>query len=359
MTPTILIVEDNTDLADNLKELMQTAGYAAVVAVTCAEARTHFTADFNVALIDARLPDGNGMNLIAPLKKAQPQCEVILLTGYTSVSAANDVLRQGAWAYLSKPFSSPGLLQAVEQATRHSRIQRENALLVKRAAISERVAAAGMLTTGLSHEIRNPLNAASLQLSVLERRIKKTAGVEASSFLEPLTLARDEIRRLDQLLDEFLQLARPGSASAQHLDLKVLLLRVGALFAETARERGRSLSTHADPELWVLGDETKVQQVVTNLIINALDAVGEGGQVSVSGRRDGQQVLVEVVDDGPGISAEVARHIFEPFFTTKPKGTGLGLPISHSICMQLGGDLRFEPNRPKGTRFIIALPWSP
>ncbi len=204
----VLLVDDNAALVDNLRELLEEQGYAVLTAGSSAQALVEAGRGFEVALVDLRLPDGSGHELAARLKTLAPEGEIVLLTGYATLETAIEAVRSGAFAYLVKPCSTPDLLLTIEQALRQVRLHAEKRELARRATVAEKLAAVGTLTAGLSHEIRNPLNAAVLQLSVLERRIKKMPG-EQAELMEPLGLVRDEIRRLGRLLDDFLRFARP------------------------------------------------------------------------------------------------------------------------------------------------------
>ena len=205
----ILLVDDNVDLVDNLGEILEDEGYKVLRATSAATARARAAEGFDVALVDLRLPDGDGTELAAELHRSVPGAEVVLLTGFASVESAAAAIRAGACAYLVKPCAVPELLLTVGQALRQVRLQAEREELSRRAQLAEKLATVGRLTAGLSHEIRNPLNAAALQLSVLERRIRKLPEEGQPPLLEPLVLVRDEIRRLDQTLQDFLLFSRP------------------------------------------------------------------------------------------------------------------------------------------------------
>src|SRR5512138_2597787 len=189
----ILVVDDSPALVDNLSEVLESAGYAVRRAGTCAAALPLAREGFDVALVDLRLPDGDGTALAPQLKEAQPDGEVVLLTGFATLESAVAAVRAGACAYLVKPCATQELLVTVEQAMRQVRLHGEKRELSRRAQVAERLAAVGTLTAGLSHEIRNPLNAAALQLTVLERRIRRLPGESQDKLLEPLHLVRDEI----------------------------------------------------------------------------------------------------------------------------------------------------------------------
>ena len=363
--PRILLVDDNGPLAENLAEILQGAGYAVRSAGTSAAALPLAREGFDVALVDLRLPDGDGTALAPQLKELQPDGEVVLLTGFATLESAVAAVRAGACAYLVKPCATQELLVTVEQAMRQVRLHAEKRDLSRRAQMAEKLAAVGTMTAGLSHEIRNPLNAAALQLSVLERRVQRLGRDVQPQLLEPLTVVKDEIRRLDHILEDFLQFARPREFVARPVEIAVVVNRVLDLLAGEAERRGIRLERDLDPVPAVAGDEERLRQVLVNLGLNALEAAHEGGLVRVSCRLaagdDRPEPSVEVVvdDDGAGVPPESRDRIFEPFFTTKAKGSGLGLSIVHAIVTQHGGRLRVEDSPEGGARFIVSLPRSP
>jgi signal transduction histidine kinase len=360
--PRILVVDDNAALVENLTDILEGAGYAVRGAGTCAAALPLACEGFDVALVDLRLPDGDGTALAPQLKEVQPDGEVVLLTGFATVESAVAAVRAGACAYLVKPCATQELLVTVEQAMRQVRLHGEKRDLSRRAQMAEKLAAVGTMTAGLSHEIRNPLNAATLQLSVLERRVHRLARDAQPALLEPLTLVKDEIRRLDHILEDFLQFARPREFVAQPVDVVAVVTRVLDLLGGEAERRAIHLERDLDAVPPVAGDDERLRQVLVNLGLNALEAVTEGGRVRVSCRLEdradrpepGVEILVD--DDGGGIPAESRDRIFEPFFTTKAKGSGLGLSIVHAIVTQHGGRIRVEESPWRGARFILSLP---
>jgi len=223
----------------------------------------------------------------------------------------------------------------------------------------EKLAAVGTMTAGLSHEIRNPLNAAALQLSVLERRVQKLAAASQPPLLEPLTLVKDEIRRLDHILEDFLQFARPREFVPRRIEVAVVLTKVLDLLEGEGERRDVRIERAFDPVPAVAGDEERLRQVVMNLALNALDATPRGGAVRVACRVEdpaANEVAIYVDDDGKGVPAEVRDRVFEPFFTTKAQGLGLGLAISRSIVTRHGGQLWGESNRGAGATFHLVLP---
>jgi len=353
----ILLVDDNIDLVDNLGEILEDEGYKILRATSCATARARAAQGFDVALVDLRLPDGDGTELAAELRQTVPGAEVVLLTGFASVESAAAAIRAGACAYLVKPCAVPELLLTVGQALRQVRLQAEREELARRAQLAEKLATVGRLTAGLSHEIRNPLNAAALQLSVLERRVRKLPRDGQATLLEPLVLVQDEIRRLDQTLQDFLLFSRPRELIRKPVQTEALLRKVADLMSGDAEGRLVHLLVEVAPGTPAAAvDEGVLRQVLLNLVLNALDVSPRGGRIRLlgSGAEDGVELVV--ADEGPGVPPEVQNRLFEPFFTTKPNGTGLGLAIVHSLVDQHGGRVWVEQAEPQGAAFHIRLP---
>ncbi len=356
--PRVLIVDDNATLVENLAEILQEAGYAVRKAESCRSALTSAReAGFDVALVDLKLPDGDGTALAPQLKEASPDGEVVLLTGFATLESAVAAVRAGACAYLVKPCATQELLVTVEQAMRQVRLHGEKRELSRRAQTAEKLAAVGTMTAGLSHEIRNPLNAAALQLTVLERRVQRLPRPEQGALLEPLHLVRDEIRRLDHILEDFLQFARPREFVPKAVEVEPVMTRVLDLLQGEAERRGVRLERALETVPRIAGDEERLRQVVMNLALNAMEAVPAGGVVRVS-CRSGTDGLVDILvdDSGHGVPPDLRSRIFEPFFTTKAQGSGLGLPIVHAIVTQHGGIIQVEDSPDGGARFVLRLP---
>jgi two-component system, NtrC family, sensor histidine kinase HydH len=357
--PRVLVVDDNASLVENLTEILEDAGYAVHGYGTCASALQGAREGFDVALVDLRLPDGDGTVLAPQLKEASPDGEVVLLTGFATLESAVAAVRAGACAYLVKPCATQELLVTVEQAMRQVRLHGEKRELSRRAQVAEKLAAVGTMTAGLSHEIRNPLNAAALQLTVLERRVLKLATDVQGPLLEPLHLVRDEIRRLDHILEDFLQFARPREFVPRPVEVPVVLTKVLDLLEGEAERRGVGLERDFEAVPPVAGDEERLRQVVMNLALNALDATPRHSAVRVSCRFEEdatREVAIYVDDSGKGVPPDARDRIFEPFFTTKAQGSGLGLSIVHAIVTQHGGTIAVDDAPSGGARFALRLP---
>jgi signal transduction histidine kinase len=229
--------------------------------------------------------------------------------------------------------------------------------LERRARQNERLAAAGALAAGLAHEIRNPLNGASLHLSVIERGLARTPDVPLP-MREAADVLRAEIWRLGGLVTDFLEVSRPKPLVLAECDLNELAKAVRTLLGPEAEARKVSLTVepfHFPVVSRV--DVERTKQVLVNLVRNALDAVREGGAVTLRVRRLPEHVEIEVADNGSGI-ADPSAPIFDAFYTTKDRGTGLGLSIVQRIVTDHGGEVSFA-SRPGATVFTVRLPAEP
>lgn len=231
----------------------------------------------------------------------------------------------------------------------------EERALQERTRQSERLAAVGTLAAGLAHEIRNPLNGALLHVTYLERALKRSAGSEDA--LETTRFIGTEIQRLSALVRDFLVFARPSPPNRRPASLRALCLRAATVVDDDARKAKAEVRTDFPASDVVVDvDADKIEQVLLNLLRNAIDAVegNGGGHVVLRLRRQPRSALIEVEDDGPGLPSADAP-IFDAFYSTKAQGTGLGLAIVHRVVSDHGGSVEVE-SHPGETVFRVLLP---
>jgi signal transduction histidine kinase len=237
---------------------------------------------------------------------------------------------------------------------RHYQLDSEERLVTReRQILSDRITALQTMSAGLAHEVRNPLNAAKLQLELLERRLRKLA--DNAKLVEPVGLAHQEIQRLTEMLNEFLAFARPPDLHLEHHDAVTIVRDVIDLEGAYAARAGVTLKLATAPSA-VLGlDPGKFHQVVQNLVRNAIEAAPPDGHVDVEVALEERVLRLRVSDDGPGMSDEVRTRMFEPFFSTKEGGTGMGMSIVHSFVAMHDGRIDVVSGA-RGTQIEVALP---
>jgi len=219
----------------------------------------------------------------------------------------------------------------------------------------ERLSALGNLAAAVAHEVRNPLNAISMGLQRLKVEFQPTDDREQYSHLTDLMLG--EVHRLNAIVEQFLSLARPIEIKAEALPVPEVLRELAALEDGDAKRSKVQIRVNAAPDLPPLkADPSHLSQVLLNLMLNGLQAMPEGGTLTLEAKTSNSSFLIAVTDTGPGIAAEDRQRIFEPYFTTKPKGTGLGLAISRRLIEAHGGKLTAADKSGAGCRFEISLP---
>ena len=217
---------------------------------------------------------------------------------------------------------------------------------------SERLFALGQLSAGLAHEIRNPLASVAGATGILQRN--SNLGPKDAECLEIIS---KECQRLNRLVGNFLDFARPRTPHYQQTDIVPVLDSVLALATHASGSQRIELRKEVFPQLpTVESDPELLKQVLLNLIMNAIQAMPDGGEIVVSAMPRHERMLIQVKDGGAGIKPEDRDRIFDPFFTTKDNGSGLGLSVAHQIVEQHGGMLTAEANPDKGMTFSVSLP---
>jgi two-component system sensor histidine kinase HydH len=217
----------------------------------------------------------------------------------------------------------------------------------------DRLKTLGEVATGLAHEIRHPLASICGALEIIESR-----SLEGSPEREFSRLAMAEVQRLDGLVWEFLKYARPHDPELRAMPLHEVVAQVVMLLRVEAERARVALEVEQQAPIEVAIDPLQIEQVLLNVILNAIQATPPGKRIVVREHVDGQEAVVDVVDEGPGIAAEHLPNVFSPFFTTKEKGTGLGLAIALHIVVAHRGRLEVHQTSPRGTSVRIRLPVS-
>jgi signal transduction histidine kinase len=219
--------------------------------------------------------------------------------------------------------------------------------------MSRRLSASGRLTRGVAHEVKNPINAIVLHLHLLQNKLQQ---------MDPGTrrhvdIIGNEIHRLDRVVQILVDFTRPRDLKLEEVDLRRLLEDVAALAAPDAAQHGVAIVRDLPKQpLLIKADLDFMKQAILNVVINGIQAMNEGGQLTITARRDDMMVVTEIRDTGPGIPKDVQEKIFELYFTTKPEGSGIGLAQTYQVMQWHYGTVDFETREGEGTTFRLRMP---
>jgi two-component system NtrC family sensor kinase len=251
------------------------------------------------------------------------------------------------------------------QVRRIMRADKENEALTQRLVATGKTAAVGEMSTGLAHEINNPL----ATIDTLQTWIGDLAGItpiaeeDRAEILDSAAKIGEQVERCKEITQGLLKFARRVESKPEEVQLNEVLRELATILRARARVEGVELATDLAPLPVVLASITHLQQVFVNLVNNAVDAVAgkTDGRVEIRSRLSDGRVRVEVADNGAGIPEDHMSSIFLPFFTTKPvgQGTGLGLAICHGLVRDLGGQIEVSSTVGVGSTFTVLLPLAP
>lgn len=266
--------------------------------------------------------------------------------------AANRLLAQGDMTVRVAPSGSMELVMLSQSFNRMvEKLQQTQQTLLHK----ERLASMGQLSAGVAHEINNPLGTILLFADILYKEMAET-----DPRREDLKLIQDEAMRCKKIVADLLNFARQQEVQAEETDVNALLEQVLTTMAPEPNSANLTVLRHFDPKLPAIqADPAQLQQVFINLIRNGIEAMPDGGTLTLATRLlDGQQVEIQVRDTGGGIPAENLGKLFTPFYTTKPvgQGTGLGLSIAYGIIKMHHGQISVQSADSKGTTFFVVLP---
>jgi len=224
---------------------------------------------------------------------------------------------------------------------------------------AERLSSLGQLAAGVAHEIRNPLNAISMATQRLKRDFIPSDPQKIDDFQNLSGIIRDEIKRLNGIIEEFLNFSKSRRLDFCKFSVTELLQKIVSLMKEEALSRGITIETtwRQDP-VPISMDVNKLQQAFINLIKNAMESItAEKGKIVIAVEKEGKNyIVVKISDSGCGMTEEEIEKIFNPEYTTKEKGVGLGIPLAFEIIRGHGGDIRVLSRKDKGTTFDVILP---
>jgi signal transduction histidine kinase len=292
-------------------------------------------------------------------------------------------MKNGASEYILKPFNNRNLVERLSNVLRIREIELHNRELQKQQVQllleiedwnqelqkrvhektealhnaqeeivqSEKLAAMGYLSAGMAHEIRNPLNSISLFIQLMRQTTTEPDQLDHQAKI------LKEVDRIDSIIRKLLDSSRRSRVITSNVQINQVIDNAIDAFSpqiETRKIQVKRLYHCVPPP--ITADPTELEQIFTNLFLNALDAMGRGGSLAIELLEKGGRVIVTVSDSGNGIAEDIIPNIFEPFFSTKSRGTGMGLPVAQRIARMYGGNMEVERSSHEGTTFRLEFP---
>jgi signal transduction histidine kinase len=326
----------------------------------------------DVVILDMKMPGMSGMETFKSIRKYYPGLKVIFLTGNAALTEGVEGIKAGAFDYLAKPVEIDHLAGKIRQAWELKRLEmaRERdkifrRRLEKRMIHTQRLASLGTMSTGIAHEINNPLAIIKESAGFIRMVLEDSDRIpEKEMLFKGLEKIEKSVDRARRITHQLLGYVRKQGHELTPVDIRGLTEDTVALIKQKTQAKKVTVQWEHEPEHEMLmhTDPFQVRQVLINLLENAVDAVDTNGEIRLSLYRKEQSVCLKVRDNGSGITPEHMKKIFDPFFTTKPNvsenesGTGLGLFVVHKIMTGLSGSIHVESEPGQGTTFTICLP---
>lgn len=346
----VLVIEDDPEAQANLCDVLELDGHQVTAACSVGQALNRENwHEISAIILDRRLPDGSGDQLLPRLRQLSPSAAIIVVTGNVDWEGTVTALRHGATDYILKPIDPDALRATLARVVRLKQAE-------ERALQAERLAAIGEMITAISHESRNAMQRLSASMDELTDELRDRPDV--SPLLGRMRRAQYHLQRFFEELRNF--------GAPIHLDRTICHVasswRQAWADLESSR-RGRDavltekisgVDVHCSIDLFRMG------QVFRNLFENSLAACHDPVRIEIECSEadidDLPFLRIKVRDNGPGLNKEQRQRVFEPFYTTKPKGTGLGMAIVKRFVQAHGGDVAVGNSSRAGAEFVLTLP---
>jgi polar amino acid transport system substrate-binding protein len=357
----ILLVEDNPRHAGLIRDELEIELPSAVVTVapSVGEARAALESGaFDLIILDFRLPDGDGLEILREVKRGARREPVVFVTTSSSTAIAVEAMKIGAEDYIVKEEGYVSVLPfVVREVIERSKLRTEHADMERRLARAERLASLNTLMAGIAHNLNNPLTTVRTFVELLPSRYESDAEFRTTYY----KLVLDEIERIRLLIGSMMQAVTvPNESCDPPWPARDLLRELEAYASPVLRDKHLRLETSYPPDLpLTAASREAMKQALIVLLDNAVAFSPEGGAIHLSCRvaaAPAQQLVFEVGDEGPGVPEEHRQKIFDPFFSTRSGGVGIGLFVALSVARAQGGTLEVGTREPHGALFSLSVP---
>jgi signal transduction histidine kinase len=380
----VVVIDDDIHILELAALILSRRGYQVFTAPTASAGMEIIAAQMpELVLLDYMMPEMDGLSALRAIRTRFPDTYVVMFTGKGSEQIAVDLMKGGASEYILKPFNNRDLVERLDNVLRireielhnrslqleHVRLLQEidnwNQDLQKRVrektdalqraqseiAQSEKLAALGYLSAGMAHEIRNPLNSISLFIQLMRQN---TTDLEQLDYQGKIL---KEIDRIDDIIRKLLDASRRTRTITNDISIDRVIDNALEVFSpQIESNKIKVTRSYSDAIAPIKADPTELEQIFTNLFLNALDEMPAGGHLELQICEENRRVVVRVGDSGGGIPADRLPFIFDPFYSTKVRGTGMGLPVVQRIARIYEGNIVVEKTSPTGTVFRLDFP---
>lgn len=380
----VVIIDDDRNILELTSLILSKNGFQSYVADRAHEGFELISCYApDLVLLDYMMPEMDGLSALQQIKTRFPDTYVVMFTGKGSEEVAVELMKNGASEYILKPFNNRNLVERLENVLRIREIELRNRELQKQQehllfeieqwnlelkkrvreksealqnaqeeiAQSEKLAAMGYLSAGMAHEIRNPLNSISLFVQLMRQTTTEPDQLEYQAKI------LKEVDRIDSIIRKLLDASRRTRSISSNVQINQVIDNAIEAFSPQIETRKILVDRqyHCVPPP-ITADPDELEQIFTNLFLNAMDAMSRGGRLAIEVFEKDGRVIVRVGDSGNGIAEDVLPSIFEPFFSTKNRGTGMGLPVAQRIARMYEGSMEVECSSPEGTTFRLEFP---
>lgn len=365
----ILLIDDDEDDYINIRYLLKEVPSSNYILTWKPTYETGIKAireqNFDACLLDYKLGEKTGLDLLVEAKKRAYSYPIILLTGLSDRELDLKAMKNGATDYLVKDQLTSPLLErsirySIKQASDFDEIKQTKAQILQQ----DRLASLGLLASSLAHEIGTPLGIIRSRAELAGKRASENSEVQ-----DNVNVVITQIDRITKLVNSLLHLARGGKSDfATSIELDIVIQDVLSLLEHEFGRKGINLKKEITPNCRLKAEAGPLGQVLLNLLINSIHAVEERNKNGIKKLNEvvlkvedlDSEIKISIIDNGSGISEENQRELFKPFFTTKDigHGTGLGLATSYSIIKSWGGTITVYSKVGEGSTFSVIIPKS-
>jgi len=365
----ILVVDDQYSDRELVKDILETQNFTVDTASDGKEAIEKLKKEkYDIVLTDLMMPEIDGLQLIKLIKENNFDTEIIMMTAYATVDTAIEAIKSGVYDYLVKPLNKHKTSVVIKNCLESHKLEKEVEMLQQKVFQMEKMLAISQFSSGIAHQLRNPLFVIQSTASYLTEKYPKDSELQ-----ESLNLIIRSSQHADEVIYSLLRTTNFDEVKLEKVSLNEVISETIKLTQLQLTRKNIKMIQELSEDIFVLGNYSYLQQCFLNIIMNSIDAINSSqkdGMIKIKSsfvetslpqrRIDDKKidkfVCIDFEDNGKGIPQNVLSKVFEPFFTMKSTGTGLGLFFVYQVIVNcFGGDIRIESAEGKGTKVSIFL----